>query len=160
MKMSFKRLVIVSLLWLTHTAQAVDLAAVDKVSVMMPREQVEALLGKANDSRKNALDLLLETYAVANAAPLSRVGFVYDERQILVGQSYVFDGDVVATVHAQLLDSGFTLLSAGQMTRRFSGFDDDTRLPVVAVVEAHPEVTTLTVFYRPFHDARSLAASP
>ncbi len=74
-------------------AYAADIVSLDKISVLMPREKVLQIMGTADEKTTTAGGLTVEIYQIPYAAPLIHAGCIYDHRALLVGQSFVFQGN-------------------------------------------------------------------
>jgi hypothetical protein len=135
-------------------AYAADIAALDKVNVMMTREKVLAILGSPTEKTLMAKDLIVETYSISDALPLIQTGCIYDAKKNLVGQSFVFQGNAEKEILERLKKHGYFPLSREIISSRLAGFDDDTGRPVVAVIEHHENLTTITTFEKSFYESR------
>lgn len=132
---------------------AVDLAAVDRVAVFMSKSQVLSILGKPDETILLNQGLKIEVYRVASAAPLLRCACIYDEKEQLMGQSFMFEGHTAASIVERLKKHGFTPIPAPSAAPRLAGFDDDTGRPLVAVIDESDNLTTVTTFDKAFYEA-------
>ena len=135
-------------------AYAVDIAALDKVSVSMSREKVLTILGAPAEKTAMANGLVAEIYFIQNALPLIHAGCIYDQKKNLVGQSFVFQGNTRNEILDRLKNHGYVPLQQEGSSLRLAGFDDDTGQPVVAVIEDHENLTTITTFKKSFYESR------
>lgn len=135
-------------------AYAADIAALDRVSVLMPREKVLMILGSPAEKTAMANGLIVEIYSISDALPLIRAGCIYDAKKNLVGQSFVFQGNTQKEILNRLKRHGYVPLPQKSSSLRLAGFDDDTGRPVVAVIEHHENLTTITTFEKIFYESR------
>ena len=133
-------------------AHAVDIAAIDKISVLMPREKVITILGAPAEKTVMANGLIVEIYPASNALPLIHTGCIYDSKKNLVGQSFVFFGNTGDEILQRLKVHGYVPLQQEGGFRRLAGFDDDTGRPVILVIEHHENLTTITTFEKNFYE--------
>lgn len=131
---------------------AADIATLDKVSILMPRERVVSVLGIPQVTMSLAKGMRVEVYPVEHAAPLVHAGFIYDPSDVLMGQAFVFQGHEATGIAQRLKNHGFKPLTKQGDSRRFAGFDDDTGWPLVAVIEEHDNLTTITTFEKTFYE--------
>lgn len=131
---------------------AVDVATLDKVSVLMTRDKVLAILGKPAEKTVLSGGLAAEIYSVSDAHPLIYAGLIYDAKNILVGQSLVFQGQARKDIVERLKQQGYTLLPNTGDSARLAGFDDDTGRPLVVVIEHHENLTTITTLEKVFYE--------
>lgn len=134
-------------------AYAVDIVALDKVSVLMSREKVLMILGQPAEKAGSANGLIVEVYHVSNALPLISSGCIYDSKENLVGQSFVFQGKIEKEIINRLKIRGYVYLPVKDNISRLAGFDDDTGRPLVAVIERHENLTTITTFEKSFYES-------
>jgi hypothetical protein len=133
---------------------AADIAALDKVSVLMPRAKVLTLLGAPAEKTAMSNGLIVEIYSIHDALPLIHAGCIYDAKNLLVGQSFVFQGNAEKEISERLKKHGYSPLSKDGNPLRLAGFDDDTGQPVVAVIEHQENLTTITTFEKGFYESR------
>ncbi|MEN6621977.1 MAG: hypothetical protein ABFD50_10555 [Smithella sp.] len=135
-------------------AYAIDIVALDKVNVLMSREKVLTILGQPAEKVGSTNGLTVEVYQVSNALPLISSGCIYDSKENLVGQSFVFQGKIEKEIIHRLKIRGYISLSIKDNISRLAGFDDDTGHPLVAVIERHENLTTITTFEKSFYESR------
>jgi hypothetical protein len=135
-------------------AYAADIVALDKVNVLMPREKVLQIMGTTDEKTTTADGLTVEIYQIPVAAPLIHAGCIYDHRALLVGQSFVFQGNTGEEIFGRMQKHGYVPLKQGGRSLRLAGFDDDTSHPVVVVIEHHENLTTITTFEKSFYESR------
>ncbi|MDI6741372.1 MAG: hypothetical protein QMD11_01440 [Smithella sp.] len=132
---------------------AADIAALDKISILMPKSKVVSILGTPQETVTLAKGLKVDVYPVHAALPLIHSGCIYDKDDLLVGQSFVFHGHSSGKIAERLKKHGFTLLQNQKGLLRLSGVDDDTKQPLVAVIEEHDNLTTITTFEKIFYES-------
>lgn len=142
------------LLFGISTVSAAELAALDRVSVLMPKTEVVAILGSP-DSVMDMGGLLVELYMVNHAEPLLSAGYFYEKNQVLGGHSFIFKGDVAAQTAARLKIHGFTVQEELKEYIRLSGKDDDTGRPIVVTISRIGDLTTVTTFEKNFYERRA-----
>lgn len=135
-------------------AYAIDIVALDKVSVLMSREKVLMILGEPVEKVKSVNGLTVELYQVANALPLISAGCIYDSKENLIGQSFVFQGKIEKDIINRLMIRGYISLPVKDNLSRLAGFDDDTGRPLVAVIGRHENLTTITTLEKIFYESR------
>jgi hypothetical protein len=132
---------------------AADIVALDKISILMPKSKVLSVLGAPRETVMLAKGLKVEVYPVDDALPLIHSGCIYDKDGLLVGQSFVFQGHSSGKIAERLKKHGFTPMHNQTGSLRLSGVDDDTKQPLVAVIEEHDNLTTITTFEKIFYEA-------
>ncbi|MEN6468316.1 MAG: hypothetical protein ABFD45_05135 [Smithella sp.] len=132
---------------------AANIAAVDKVSILMPREKVLSILGAPRETVTLAKGLKVEVYPVESAFPLIHSGCIYGKEGLLMGQSFVFQGHETAKIAEHLKKNGFKPLPEQGGALRLAGIDDDTGRPLVAVIAENDNLTTITTFEKVFYEA-------
>ncbi len=135
-------------------APAADIVSLDRVSVLMPKVKVLSILGPPDETAQLGGGLNVDIYRIVNAMPLVRSGCIYDDGGSLVGQSFVFAGTMAGNAGERLRELGFSLLDRKVDSLRLAGRDDDTGLPLVAVIYESEGLTTLTTFEKGFYDRR------
>lgn len=153
MKRFMPLFVFMLILYAAVNALAVDIAAVDKVSVLMPKAKVLSLLGVPQETVTLAKGLKVEIYAVESALPLTHSGCIYDQNGLMMGQSFVFQGRESAKIAERLKKHGFVPLPDQEGSQRFAGVDDDTGRPLVAVIAQKDNLTTITTFEKTFYES-------
>ncbi len=151
--------VVVFLLFTASSSVAVDLVSLDRVSVLMPKSEVLALLGKA-DKVTDMGGLAVDLYLVNDAAPLLSVGFFYEHELALAGSSLVFSGDLTAHSFARMKSLGFRVLEEKGDYLRLEGKDDDTGRPVIVTISRLENLTTVTTFEKRFYERRATREVP
>ncbi len=136
-------------------AGTTNVNTLDKIHVLMDKAQVIALMGQPHEKDDLPAGLQMEVYRI-EAAPLMGAGFIYDEKQRLAGQAYIFHGRMAAEAAAHLKKIGFALLEKGQGVFRLEGKDDDTDIPLIATISETADVTTLIAFEKTFYEAHPL----
>jgi len=133
-------------------ALAVDIAALDRVSVLMEKAQVVSLLGNPDEVTGAEHGLQAEIYGVEGMAPLVGTGCIYQDGRLLVGQSFLFQGELDKVVADRLMHLGFTMQEDPAGGFRLLGKDDDTGSPLVAHVTRRNGMTIVTTFEKGFYD--------
>ncbi|MDD2321409.1 MAG: hypothetical protein PHO83_15295 [Geobacteraceae bacterium] len=147
-------LAILMVLMLSGMALAVDLTALDQVSVSMTRSEVLALLGNPDDVVDAGRGLKAEVYKVADMMPMVGAGCIYQDDQRLAGQAFIFQGKVGKEAVERLLELGFALMEEQDGTFRLLGKDDDTGRPLVAHIAFNDGMTVIMTFEKGFYDQR------
>lgn len=153
MKKSLPVFVLILILCAAATAFAVDMASVDKVSILMPKQKVLSLIGNPHETVTPAKGLKVDVYPVDAALPLIHAGCIYDQDGLLMGQSFVFQGAIAGKIAERLNKLGFSPMQTKDGALRFAGVDDDNGRPLVAVVAEHDHLTTITTFEKNFYEA-------
>lgn len=146
--------VMIMILCAAASVFAADIVALDKVSILMPKTKVLSILGAPRETVTLARGLKIDVYPVDSALPLMHSGCIYNEAGLLVGQSFVFQGHAADDIIKRLKKHGFASMQKKENSLRFSGFDDDTKQPLVAVIEEHDSLTTITTFEKTFYEAQ------
>jgi hypothetical protein len=135
------------------TAWAVDLAALDRVSILMPKSKVLSILGPPDEVGDIGHKLKADIYKLTDAmAPMIGAGCVYDEQQILAATAFIFEGAVGKETADRIKEAGFTYIGEKDGAARLAGKDDDTGLPVVVTVVENGGLTTVITFEKGFYD--------
>lgn len=145
--------VMIMILCAAASVFAADIATLDKVSILMPKTKVLSILGVPRETVTLAKGLKVDVYPVDSALPLMHSGCIYNETGLLVGQSFVFRGHTADDITDRLKKHGFVPMQTKENPLRFAGFDDDTKQPLVAVIEEHDNLTTITTFEKTFYEA-------
>ncbi|HOI73732.1 MAG TPA: hypothetical protein PLO63_06230 [Syntrophales bacterium] len=146
-----------SILWVililvpAATASAVDLAALDRVSVLMPKARVLSILGAPGEVASMG-PLKIELYRVTGASPLVSAGCIYEKGETLAGIAFIFQGDLAIETARRLQENGFTLSGGRGTAVRLSGKDDDTGLPVIVTIDVNSELMTVIAFEKGFFE--------
>lgn len=141
-------------LMIAGTAAAVDIRTLDRVSVLMPKTGVLALLGAPEEVMTLGMGLEAEIYRVSDMDPMVGVGCIYEDDQRLVGLAYVFRSEMEKEAVVQLRQLGFTVLDEEGGACRLLGKDDDTGQPLVVIVSIDNGMTIFTSFEKGFYDRR------
>lgn len=152
MKMKLSLILVFGVLFAPVYAVAADIAAVDKVTMLMPKTEVLSILGNPPETVTLVRGLKVDVYAVSSAAPLTHSGCIYDQDGLLKGQSFVFQGRAAGAVAERLKKHGFVPMPKEGDSLRLAGFDDDSGRPVVAVIDEHDQLTTVTTFEKSFYE--------
>jgi hypothetical protein len=151
-RMAFTVLCILVTLVVAEPAPAVDIAALDRVSILMSKSEVLAILGPPHEINELRAGLKAEIYRLSDADPMVGAGCIYDKEQVLRGQAYLFSGSVGKESADRIKEAGFTVMEEKEGTFRLLGKDDDTGRPmVVYIFEAHG-LTTVMTFEKDFYD--------
>jgi hypothetical protein len=142
---------------LAATAMAVDISALDRVSVLMPKEKVLSIMGAPDETGTITMGLKAEIYKVAgvpksDTGSMLGAGLVYDTNSILKGQALMFDGRVARQSAEHMREIGFTLAEEKENSFRLLGKDDDTGLPIVVLIFEQEKMTTIMTFEKEFYD--------
>ncbi len=144
----------VALIFCACAASAADLKALDRVTMLMTKNQVTAILG-APDKVADMGGLMVDLYMVSQAEPLVSAGYFYEKNSVLAGHTLIFRGDVTSRTAARMKEHGFTSqMEAGEYIR-LAGKDDDTGHPVVVTISRIDELTTVTTFEKGFYERRA-----
>ncbi len=135
------------------TTWAVDLEALDRVSILMTKAKVLSLLGPPDEVGDIGHNLKADIYKLPdNMAPMVGAGCVYDDQQILAATAFIFQGDVGKESANRIKEAGFTFTGDKDGAARLSGKDDDTGQPVVVTVVTGGGLTTVITFEKGFYD--------
>lgn len=148
---------IIMVLTLGHVASAFDIHALDRVSIQMKKADVIALLGQPEETDDLGAGLKAEVYQVRNMQPLVGAGCIYGSDERLVGQTFIFRGEMARQTADRLQENGFQLAEEKGDAFRLLGKDDDTGTPVVVNILQSPGLTIVTTFDKDFHDRRVTA---
>ncbi len=138
----------------TTASFAIELAALDRVSVLMPKAEVLAILG-VPDKVTDLEGLAVELYQIHDAAPLLSVGLFYEHERALAGNTLIFKGNTAAATLVRLKQHGFRALEEKGDYLRLEGKDDDTGRPVIVTISRLEDLTTVTTFEKTFYEQRS-----
>ena len=136
------------------TATAIDINALDMVSVLMNKSKVHSILGTPDEIDELKGDLKVELYRINNAVPLVGAGCIYGENQQLVGQAFVFQGEMGKEAADKLKKNGFTITEEKKGAFRLLGKDDDTGHPVMVHIVLNNNLTVIMTFEKDFYDRR------
>lgn len=137
---------------LTGTALAVDVNTLDRVSVLMTRNEVISLLGQPDEVADVGKGLKAEVYKVDGLEPMVGTGCIYENDQLLTGQTFVFKGEMGHDAAKRLKQFGFAVLENASGSYRLLGKDDDTGHPLVAYIAHDKNMTVIMTFEKDFYD--------
>jgi hypothetical protein len=140
-------------------AAALDLATLDKISVMMSRDQVRYIAGPPEAAASIAPDLTLETWNMTGAPGMIAAGGIFDARAALIALAYVFAGETGGVALDSLRKFGFKVEQGKDGVTRLYGPDDDIGRPLVVIVDERPGVTTVYAYEQREYEKR-LAMGP
>ncbi len=140
-------------------ALALDLPTLDRVSVMMSIDQVRAMTGPPNDMRQIAPDLTLAMWRMDGVPGMLAAGGIFDWRQALIAQAYVFAGSLGEHVFDRMRDIGFKATTGADGVTRLYGPDDGTGAPLVAIVDMRGDTTTVFAYEQREYERRSAAGT-
>ncbi|MCP4579955.1 MAG: hypothetical protein GY846_27120 [Deltaproteobacteria bacterium] len=130
---------------------AVDLEALDRVSVNMDRTAVRSLLGPPDAEIELSIGLEADVYDLEGLAPLIGKGCVYSKEDRLVGQAFVFEGSVKNVTAERLKMNGFSLVEENPGPILLAGKDDDSGHPIMVSVSENGGLTTVVTFEKNFY---------
>jgi hypothetical protein len=136
------------------TARAIDINALDNVSVLMNKSKVHSLLGTPDEIDELSGDLKVELYRVNKMAPMVGAGCIYGESRQLVGQAFVFQGEMGNDAADRLKKNGFVLTEEKEGAFRLLGKDDDTGRPLMIHIIHDNGLTVIMTFEKHFYDRR------
>lgn len=136
---------------------ALDLPTLDKLSVMMSRDQVRYIAGQPDEALQLAPDLTLETWRMTNAPGMIAAGGIFDRRSALIALAYVFAGETGELAINTLRELGFRVEKGADGVTRLSGPDDDTGRPLIVVIDERPPTTTVFAYDQREYETRSAA---
>jgi hypothetical protein len=152
MKKSLQAVFLVILFLMPATAAcAVDLAALDRVSVLMTKAKVVSILGAPAEVTSMG-PLNVELYRVTSASPLVSAGCIYENEATLAAIAFIFQGDLTIETAKRLQENGFVLSGGRGTAVRLSGKDDDTGLPVIVTIDVNSELMTVIAFEKGFFE--------
>jgi hypothetical protein len=146
-------LICVVLLAPSATAFAVDIDALDRVSVLMPKSKVVSLLGAADNTAEMG-GMKVDLYTLGSTNSLVGAGYIYENESSLAGHAFIFSGNVARQAADRLREIGFTLLEGSGTSFRLAGKDDDTGQPVVVTIGENNDLTTVMTFEKGFYERR------
>lgn len=139
-------------LLITGDCLAEDLQTLDRVSVNMPRSEVQGHLGPPDAVNNLSIGLSADVYELQGLEPLIGKGCVYSREDRLVGQAFVFEGSLANMVAQRLTINGFTLVEEKTGAFLLSGKDDDTAQPIMVSVSESGGLTTVVTFAKEFYE--------
>jgi hypothetical protein len=138
---------------LTGSAVAMDMEALDRVSVLMPKSEVRLLIGNPNQYiHVGSLDV--ELYQLSNMDPLVGTACIYEEKERLAGQIFFFNGKDKNTAVERLIKNGFTLMETKEGSFRLTGKDDDTGQPLMIFIYESNDLTLVMTFENGYYDRK------
>jgi hypothetical protein len=157
MKISLTGTVMFLIFSLAATAMAVDISALDRVSVLMPKEKVLSIMGPPDETGTVSMGLKADIYKVSGAPKsdtglMLGAGLVYDTNGILKGQALMFDGKVARQSAEHMKTIGFALVEEKGNSFQLLGKDDDSGLLIVVSIFEREGITTIMTFEKEFHD--------
>jgi hypothetical protein len=147
-------LAITTFFLVTSISLAFDIKTLDRISVLMPKSQVLAILGQPDEIGKLGNGLKADIYKVSKMDPMVGTGCIYDDDQYLKGQAFIFKGNIGKQVAEQIKACGFMLLEEKENFFLLSGKDDDTGRPIMVTVVEDGGLTTVVTFEKGFYDQR------
>jgi hypothetical protein len=145
---------IIMIFMLANTAIAVDINALDRVSVLMTKPNVLSLLGAPDNVIDVGSGLKADIYKLNNMEPMVGAGCIYEDDQRLAGQTFIFQGEMDKEAAEHLKKLGFTVMEEHGGTLRLLGKDDDTGQPIVVNIALNNGLTVITTFEKGFYDRR------
>jgi hypothetical protein len=136
---------------LTGSAIAMDIEALDRVSVLMPKAKVRLLIGNP-DQYVYVGNLKVELYQLRNMDSMIGTACTYDDKENLVGQIFFFTGKGVNVAAERLIKNGYALLEEKAGSFSLTGKDDDTGQPLMAFVFESNGMTVVMTFEKDFYD--------
>jgi hypothetical protein len=149
------RLVVLAIGSFASVAAALDLPTLDKVSVMMTLDQVRQIAGAPDEAVRVEPEFTLATWTMADVPGMVAAGGIFDGRNVLIAQAYVFAGETGAQALASLREFGFKVVENPDGTVRLYGKDDDTGRPLVVVIDEQPATTTVYAYEQGEYEKRS-----
>jgi len=134
------------------TAMAINIDALDKVSVLMTQSKVHSHLGKPDEVIELGKDLKAEIYKNTKIESMVGAGCIYLNGGQLVGQAFVFQGVVNKEAAERLTKHGFVVLENTEGVSRHVGKDDDFGHPLVAQITNYNGMTVIMTFEKGFYD--------
>lgn len=132
-------------------AMAIDIDALDKVSVLMTKSEVKALIGEPHHNNDMILGLTAEVYEVEGLDPMIGAGCIYEDDK-LTGQAFIFEGSSAAEALERMKMHGFTHFKTRDGVSRLLGEDDDTGAPIVVVILEEGGWTKIITFEKEFYE--------
>ncbi len=137
---------------------AIDIKALDDISVLMTRSAVHALLGSPDEVMDVGSGLKAEVYNLKNLEPMLGAGCIY-ENQLLIGQAFIFHGTMNEEAAERLKKHGFTIIEKKDAAFRLLGKDDDTGHPIIVHITNEKDTTVVMTFEKDFYD-RQIKGQP
>lgn len=136
---------------LAGSAVAMDIEALDRVSVLMPKSKVRLLIGNP-DHYVYVGNLEVELYRLSSMESMIGTACVYEDKETLVGQMFFFQGQGGNVARERLIKHGYTLLEAREGFFSLAGKDDDTGQPLLAFIFENSGLTVVMTFEKGFYD--------
>jgi hypothetical protein len=136
------------------TTMAVDINALDQVSVLMTKSKVLSILGMPDDVGEAGNGLEMDIYRVNDMSPMVGAGCIYEDNQRLAGQAFIFQGEMGREAAERLKKHGFIVTEEKGGTFRLLGKDDDTGQPLVVNITLNNGLTIVMTFEKGFYDRR------
>ena len=137
---------------LSGTATAIDINALDKVSVLMTQSKVHSHLGTPHEVIELGNGLKAEIYKNTKTESMVGAGCIYLNDGQLVGQAFVFQGIVNKEAAERLIKHGFVVRENTEGVLRYAGKDDDFGHPLVAHITNYHGMTVIMTFEKGFYD--------
>jgi hypothetical protein len=137
---------------LAGTAFALDLESLDRVSVLMTRDEVVSRIGQPEQVIDAGHNLKAEIYPVKDMEPMMGTGCIYREDGRLAGQIFMFRGKIDREAAERLKKHGFVLVEETDGGFRLTGKDDDTGQPILTHITATKGMTVVSTFEKTFYD--------
>ncbi len=149
--------ILIMFLLAATTATALEISSLDRVSVLMHREQVLSILGPPDETGVISMGLSAEIYKVkaipgSDKGPLTAAACVYDDDTTLKAQAFMFEGSVARQSAERLKEIGFSLVESRGASFQLLGKDDDTGCPIVVIIFEQGKATTVMIFEKEFYD--------
>ncbi len=135
-------------------APAFDLPALDRVTVQMAQTEVHAILGRPHQVSEVEDGLELNLYRSSSLEPMLGTGCIFGHDERLVGQSFVFEGELGRQTVERLQEIGFTLTDQQGDAFRLVGQDDDTGRPLIVHILQTNGLTIVMTFDKDFYERR------
>jgi len=139
---------------LAGTAAAVDLDALDNVTVLMSKSDVLSLIGKPDEAGDLGWGLKVDLYRMKDTDALLAAGCIYEDDLRLIGQAFIFQGEAGKEAAERIKQVGFILSEENEGAFRLMGKDDDTGQPLVVRVTQNKGLTIVMAFEKGFYDRR------
>ncbi len=146
---------VITVFLLNGISLAFDIKTLDRISVLMPKSEVLAILGQPDEIGELGRGLKADIYRVSKMDPMVGTGCIYDDDQYLKGQAFIFKGNMGIKVVEQIKECGFTLLEKKESSYLLSGKDDDTGRPIMVTVLEDGGLTMVITFEKGFYDRRA-----
>jgi len=135
------------------TAMAMDINVLDAVSVLMNKEKVHSLLGTP-DEIDEIKGIKVELYRLKNMNPMVGAVCIYGGNRQLVGQAFIFQGEMLMEAADRLKKNGFNIIEEKEGAIRLLGKDDDAGHPLAVNINMDNGLTVITAFEKTFYDRR------